>query len=135
MPSRLRLYSDIPTGTTCPCHFPPHSALLTSPSRLPLPCLLSLLFRSLKSLHSVLAHLAYKRSLRNSSLECSFALLNWKRKVNIEGINGYCFSLVGDFITSRIELNWLPMTPFLVYTHGTRLTFGKPFVRKQYGIF
>ena len=25
-------------------------------------------------------------------------------------------------------------TPFLVYMHGTRLTFGKPFVRKQYNV-
>ena len=26
------------------------------------------------------------------------------------------------------------MTLFLVYMHGTRLTFGKPFVRKQYNV-
>ena len=30
-----------------------------------------------------------------------------------------------------IKLNCLPTTPSLVYMHGTRLTFGKPFVRKQ----
>ena len=30
-----------------------------------------------------------------------------------------------------IKLNLLPTTPFLVYIHGTRLTFGKPFVGKQ----
>ena len=34
----------------------------------------------------------------------------------------------------EIKLNWLPMTPFLVYMHGTRLTFEKPFVRKQYNV-
>ena len=28
---------------------------------------------------------------------------------------------------TEIKLNWLPVTPFLVYVHGTRLTFGKPF--------
>ena len=37
----------------------------------------------------------------------------------------------------EIKLNWLPMIPFLVYTvymRGTHLTFGKPFVRKQYNV-
>ena len=34
----------------------------------------------------------------------------------------------------EIKLNWLPMTPFLVYMHGKSLTFGKPFVRKQYNV-
>ena len=37
-------------------------------------------------------------------------------------------------ILSQIESksNWLPMTPFLVYMYGMRLTFGKPLIRKQY---
>ena len=34
----------------------------------------------------------------------------------------------------EIKLNWLPMPPFLVYTHGKCLTFGKPFVRKPYNV-
>ena len=34
----------------------------------------------------------------------------------------------------EIKLNWLPMMPFLVYIHGTPLTFGKPFFRKQYNV-
>ena len=34
----------------------------------------------------------------------------------------------------EIKLNWMPMIPSLVYMHGTRLTFGKPFVRKQYNV-
>ena len=62
--------------------------------------------------------------------ECTFALLNLKRKFNIEGQHVYCFSHVGDSITNR-RLNWFPLAPFLVYIHGTCLTFGKPFVRKQ----
>ena len=39
-------------------------------------------------------------------------------------------------ILSQVEIksNWLPMIPFLVYMHHTRLTFGKPFVRKQYNV-
>ena len=32
------------------------------------------------------------------------------------------------------ELNLLPSTSSLVYMHGTRLTVGKPFVRKQYNV-
>ena len=40
-----------------------------------------------------------------------------------------------DFLPqTEIKLNWLPMTPFLVYMHGTHLTFRKPFVRKQYNV-
>ena len=35
---------------------------------------------------------------------------------------------------TEIKLNWLPMTPFLVYIHNAHLTFGKPFVRKQYNV-
>ena len=34
----------------------------------------------------------------------------------------------------EIKLNWLPVAPFLVYMYGTRLTFGKHFVRKQYNV-
>ena len=38
-------------------------------------------------------------------------------------------------ILSQTEItNWLPMTPFLVYIHGTHLTFGKTFLRKQYNV-
>ena len=67
-------------------------------------------------------------------------LLNLKRKINIEGQHVYCFSHVEDSTTNRnyclrsIKLNWLPMTPFLVYMHAKRLTFGKPFVRKEYNV-
>ena len=32
------------------------------------------------------------------------------------------------------KLNLLPTTPFLVHMHRTLLKFGKPFVRKQYGV-
>ena len=63
--------------------------------------------------------------------ECIFALLNLKRKVNIEGQHIYCFFHV-IYCSRSIKLNWLPMMPFLVYMHGTHLTYGKPFVRKQY---
>ena len=38
-------------------------------------------------------------------------------------------------ILSQTEItNWLPMTPFLVYMQGMHLTFGKPFLRKQYNV-
>ena len=30
-----------------------------------------------------------------------FALLNLKRKINIEGQHAYCFSHIGNFITNR----------------------------------
>ena len=33
-----------------------------------------------------------------------------------------------------IRLNFFPTTPFLVYMHGSGLTFGSPFVRKQYNV-
>ena len=36
---------------------------------------------------------------------------------------------------TEIKLHWLSMTPFLVYMHGTHLTCGKPFVRKQYKVW
>ena len=64
---------------------------------------LSLRLEYLKSVHSVLTHVAYKRSVRK-----------WKRKINIEKIDIYCFSHFGDS-TTEIKLNWLPMTPFLLY--------------------
>ena len=38
------------------------------------------------------------------------------------------------YCSRAIRLNLLPTTPFLVYTFATRLTFGKPFVRKQYNV-
>ena len=62
--------------------------------------------------------------------KCIFTLLNLKRKVNIEGLHAYCFSHI--LSQTEIKLKWLPMTPFLVYMHGTCLTLGKPFVRKPY---
>ena len=34
----------------------------------------------------------------------------------------------------EIKLDWLPMTPFLIYMYGAHLTFGKPFFRKQYNV-
>ena len=37
-------------------------------------------------------------------------------------------------LQTEIKLNWLPVTSFLVYMHGTRLTFGKNIVRKQYNV-
>ena len=44
--------------------------------------------------------------------------------------------MLGILSQIETEFNWLPITPFLhvVYMHGTRLTFGKAFVRKQYAI-
>ena len=51
----------------------------------------------MKSVHSVLAHLDYKRSVGNSS---GNAFL----KINIEGQHAYCFSHVGDSITHRNQI-------------------------------
>ena len=46
--------------------------------------------------------------------ECIFALLNLKRKINIERKETYYFSHIGNSTTMEIKLNWLPMTLFLI---------------------
>ena len=63
----------------------------------------------------------------------AFCAVKLVKESIIEGINIYSASPMLEIPSqTEIKLNWLPMTPFLVYMHGTRLTFGKPFVRKQY---
>ena len=63
--------------------------------------------------------------------ECIFALLNLKRKINIGDSTLIASPILEVLSQMEIKLNWLLMTLFIVYMHGTCLTFGKP-VREQY---
>ena len=42
--------------------------------------------------------------------------------------------IASPMLEIEIELDWLPMEPFLAYMYGTHLIIGKPFVRKQYNV-
>ena len=61
--------------------------------------------------------------------ECLFCTVKFVKEINIEGIKTLLLSPMLDILSqTEIMLNWLPVMPFLIYMHGTRLTFGKPFV-------
>ena len=52
----------------------------------------------LKSVHSLLAHLNYKRGVGNSSGN-AFCAVKFERKINTEGLHAYSFSYIGDRMT------------------------------------
>ena len=66
-----------------------------------------------KSVHSVLAHLAYKRSVRNSSGNAFLRCEVGQRILILKKSTFIASPMLKVLSQTEIKLNWLPVTPFL----------------------